>query len=262
VDNAWSYRSIDGEISTQLFSSGGGLPVASPGAIANGGVVRDNLLVRLPSEALCNSDELVALVLEQRYNVVQDVMGSSFVHFVIESEDGLRLRVGVDEVAVTLFHRLGTNTPCVTGVKVPHDQVLSSLAGNALDKGVRAAVGWASKGWGGAGYLRDQILDEPELVMELVEGELGEVGMAPGMRRDLVALVIGPFDALGVFLGISTAPVVSVDEEGGLSAILSQFISNVVCVGIGAIVKGQRNSVVDRALGNDLGGCAFGERLC
>ena len=50
----------------------GGIKDKKETNIANGG--RDNLLVWLPSEALCNSDEVIALVLEHRDNIVQDVV--------------------------------------------------------------------------------------------------------------------------------------------------------------------------------------------
>ena len=45
-----------------------------------------------------------------------------------------------------------------------------------------------------------------ERALTLVIGELGKVCVTPGVRRDLMALVIGPFDALGIFLGVGAAP--------------------------------------------------------
>lgn len=85
-----------------------------------------------------------------------------------------------------------------------------------------------------AGYDAEDVLEGlfelGHLKGDAVDGQLGELGMGPGVGGDLVAFIEGAFED-GLDLGVVNALlVVSVDEEGDLDVLLCEEVQEAVGV--------------------------------
>jgi len=96
-------------------------------------------------------------------------------------------------------------------------------------------------------------LELRHLASDLGVAEGGQVGMAPAVGANLVALRDHPGDQGGLVRSIDVvgSPVLSVDEEGGFYTIFSQQVEKFGGVDIRAVIECKRNFARRGACGDD-----------
>lgn len=219
-------------------------------------------MVRSLADTLGEGNKSVASVLEGSDGLGNGDLGRVLVDFVVESKDGAG---ALSDLGIVVVHDGGGIVLPVVGVEVPERNGLASDTSDFLNHVIVVSVGRTDECRICASDLHDCLFNEPELVVELVPVQGVKVLVRPGVRGDLVALVVGILDTSGLVFVVDAAsfatPVVSIEEEGSLASCSGQSVGDLVEVPPRAVIKGQSCSARDSAGGDDFARSTFEERL-
>lgn len=203
------------------------------------------------AEALSDSDGAVALRLEVVDHLLNQRNNSLLVYIVREDNVAVSRGVGA-ELVVELLSRdvrgLGGIVFIILGIEAGVDDVVAQAGHIAQARGVAGQERRAHVLGGEAGDAASSILELGHLGDAVRRGEGAQVWVGVGVGADKVALGLHAANVVRTGCRLDVAPVVAVDEEGGLDVVGGERIEELGGVGEGAIVKGEGDDAVLCAL--------------
>jgi len=134
--------------------------------------------------------------------------------------------------------RVGPGPRPVLGVDVPQLPLQARLGDRRVDRGVGRAVGRTEAVDLGSEALQE-VLGAGDLLIDLRAGQLGEVGVAPGVVAQRVARFQDRLGPCGIVLGVLAEL-----EEGGLGVVVRQHLQDLVGVRASRpVVEGEEDGV-------------------
>ena len=120
----------------------------------------------------------------------------------VQSQDGLGVLLDERIISFVALSRGGSSR--VARVKVPCDELLSAFVGDLANEVVVVAVRRPQERGSDTEETLEGLFDQPELVVDLVVSQGGEILVVPGVGRDHVSLCVSVLHTLDVDFVIDT----------------------------------------------------------